>query len=227
MNYVNVSTKIRARLANLEQRSFSNDNISAAMEPGDLELLVEEVATGMQAVMESLVIDTENDHNAQGTARRYAKMLIMETFNGRYVPEPDTTEFPNVRKVDELYVVGPITMRSTCAHHHQAITGSVWIGVLPEEKLIGLSKFHRNVNHIASRPQIQEEMTEQIADKLEVLTKPRGLAVLVVGNHLCCGHRGVKDAGSRMVTSVLRGEMRTDKSLKAEFLTLVELTKER
>ncbi len=227
MIYTNVSNRIRARAADLGLRFFSNDNISAAVEPGELDDLVDEVTLKMQAVMEALVIDTDRDHNAQDTARRYAKMLVLETFNGRYVPEPDVTEFPNLMKVDELYVVGPINMRSTCAHHHQAITGSVWIGVLPNEKLIGLSKFHRVVNHLASRPQIQEEFTEQVADKLEKITEPKGLAVLVVGNHLCCGHRGVKDQGSRMVTSVLRGEMRTDKSLKAEFFTMVNLTKEK
>jgi len=227
MEYQNVSTKIRNRLRETNQRFFSNDNISEAIEPGELDALVDEVTANMQVVMASLVIDTVNDHNAQGTARRYAKMLVMETFNGRYMPEPDVTEFPNVRQVDELYVVGPINMRSTCAHHHQAITGAVWIGVLPNDKLIGLSKFHRMVNHLASRPQIQEEFTEQVADKLESLTEPKGLAVLVVGNHLCCGHRGVKDQGSRMVTSVLRGEMRTDKSLKAEFFTMVKLTAEK
>ncbi len=220
-----VSTKIQHRLRSLNLRSFSNDNIAAALEPGDLEALVDEVAAKMEGVMTSLVIDTENDHNAKDTARRYAKMLLLETFNGRYVAEPDVTEFPNERQVDELYVVGPINVRSTCAHHHQAITGACWVGVLPKEKLIGLSKFHRTVNHLASRPQIQEELTEQIADALEALTQPQGLAVLVIGNHLCCGHRGVKDQGSRMVSTVLRGEMRIDKSLKAEFMSMVELTK--
>lgn len=226
MNYSPVSTEIKNRLAEKNLPFFSNDSISAAMEPGDVNGLIEEVAIKMEAVLQSLVIDTENDHNSQDTARRFAKMLVTETFSGRYMPEPEITEFPNVRKVDELYVVGPITMRSACAHHLVPITGKVWIGVLPQDKLIGLSKFHRTVIHLSSRPQIQEELTEQIADKLEALTDPAGLAVLVVANHMCCGHRGVKDTGSRMVSSVMRGAMRTDKSLKEEFYTLVKMTED-
>ncbi len=220
-----MSEVIRKRLVASKQRFFSNDNISSAVHEDDIPVLVDEVAKKMEAVLKSLVIDTKNDHNAKETARRYAKMLVLETFSGRYIPAPDVTEFPNVDALDELYVVGPVAMRSTCAHHHAAITGEVFIGVLPGAKLIGLSKFHRIINHIASRPQIQEEMTKQIADSLEALTKPRGLAVLVLGNHLCCGHRGVKDAESRMVTSIMRGEMRTDKSLKEEFQHAVDLTR--
>lgn len=220
-----ISEVIRERLRVSKKRSFSNDNIASAIDPEDIPLLVDEVATKMEAVLKSLVIDTKNDHNSADTARRFAKMLVLETFNGRYVPVPDVTEFPNVNKVDELYVVGPINMRSSCAHHLVPITGVVYVGVLPKNKLIGLSKFHRIVAHIASRPQIQEELTDQIANELEELTEPLGLAVMIVGNHLCCGHRGVKDQGSRMVTSVMRGEMRTDKSLKDEFYHMVEQTK--
>lgn len=219
------SDLLRYRLAVKGMRSFSNDNISDVLQDNEILKIVDEVAERMESVMNALVIDTENDHNAKDTARRYAKMLVLETFRGRYVPAPAVTEFPNIENVDELYVVGPINMRSTCAHHHVSISGSVWIGVLPNEKLIGLSKFHRIVDHIASRPQIQEEMTKQIADVLEKITEPKGLAVIVVGNHLCCGHRGVKDQASRMVTDVMRGEMRTDKSLKAEFLEMVKMTK--
>lgn len=221
-----ISQVLKQRLKAKGLRSFSNDNISEAFEEGDLELLVEELTEKMQAVMETLVIDTVNDHNSKDTAKRYAKMLITETFKGRYLKAPEVTEFPNVQNCDELYIVGPINLRSTCAHHHVPIAGSVWIGVLPQASLVGLSKFHRVIDHLASRPQIQEELTEQIANSLEKLTKPKGLAVLVQAQHMCCGHRGVKDSGSHMVTSVLRGEMRTDKSLKAEFLSLIELTKQ-
>lgn len=222
-----VSALIKARLkqSKTSNRYFSNDNISHAIQGEDeLERLVDEVAAKMKGVMSSLIIDTKNDHNSKDTARRFAKMLVMETFGGRYVPEPDVTEFPNVNQVDELYVVGPIKIRSACAHHLVPITGQVWVGVLPQDKLIGLSKFHRTAQHIASRPQIQEEMTAQIADRLEQLTTPKGLAVLVRASHLCCGHRGVKDDESLMMTSVMRGEMRTNSSLKDEFFKLVSLT---
>lgn len=188
--------------------------------------LIDEVSERMEAVLQSLVIDTARDHNAKETARRYARMLIMETFKGRYEEAPAITEFPNVGKIDEMYCVGPITMRSTCAHHHVPITGRVWVGVMPNEKLIGLSKFHRVVDHIASRPQIQEEMTTQIADALEELTEPLGIAVWVKGVHMCCSHRGIKDPDSAMTTSVMRGAFRDNPSLKMEFLQAVNLSKE-
>lgn len=223
MNYTKVSHKIAQRLIDDGQRFFSNDNISAYIEPGERKHLVDEVTAKMEQVLQALVIDTDNDHNAQDTARRYAKMLVNETFAGRYDEAPDTTFFPNEKKVNELHVVGPIEIRSACAHHHVPILGYAMVGVLPGEQLIGLSKYHRIIGHIASRPQIQEEMTAQIADHLEELIKPKALAVLVVGNHMCCGHRGVKDSGSRMSTAEMRGLMITDKSLKDEFYRMVDL----
>jgi GTP cyclohydrolase I len=125
-----------------------------------------------------MLIDTKHDHNAKGTPRRWAKMFINELYRGRYYPAPVITEFPNVNKVDELYVVGPIVLRSACAHHMAPIMGQVWVGVLAKDTLIGLSKFHRIIEHIAARPQIQEELTTQIADALEELTAPEGIAVL-------------------------------------------------
>mgnify|MGYP001424669832 CR=1 FL=1 len=199
----------------------ANDNISEFMRVGYQDLLVDEVAEKMQEVLKALVIDVENDHNTQETARRVAKMFVLELFKGRYEKPPRVTSFPNVTSYDQLYVTGPITVRSTCAHHFQNIRGKCYIGVYPGKKVIGLSKFNRIVDWIASRPQIQEEMTMQIANEIKAVTEAEGIAVLMRAEHACCTHRGVKEHESDMTTSVMLGMFREQFSLKQEFLSIV------
>lgn len=212
---------IRKRLVDRDQKFFCNDNISDAMEGIDFDALVDEVAGKMQGVLESLVIDTDNDHNTQDTARRVAKMFVLETFSGRYLPRPKITAFPNANQYDEVYVTGPITIRSTCAHHFQGIKGKAYIGVFPGKNVIGLSKFNRLVHWISARPQIQEEMTVQIADAVMEATEAEGIAVLVQAEHMCMTMRGVKEHDSDMSTSVMRGKFREDPHLKQEFFNIV------
>jgi GTP cyclohydrolase I len=112
-----VSVKIRERLAAAKKRFNANDNIAQFIEPGELEKLLDEVEAKMQGVLDSMVIDTENDHNTSNTARRVAKMYLNEVFKGRYLPAPAVTEFPNAEHLNELMIVGPITVRSACSHH--------------------------------------------------------------------------------------------------------------
>ena len=146
------SDRIRARLLAAGQRFRANDNIAAYIEPGELDALTQEVAERVAAVLESLVIDTENDHNTRETGLRVARMYVGEVFAGRYSPAPDLTAFPNVTSYDELYLVGPVTIRSTCAHHLQNIRGNCWIGIYPGKNVLGLSKFYRLTEWIAARP---------------------------------------------------------------------------
>jgi len=221
-----MSQVIRERIEEGQTRFFANDNISEFIHSEDeIELLVDEVADKFQQVLYSLVIDTANDHNTQDTARRVAKMFIKETFRGRYANPPKVTAFPNAGNYDELYVTGPITIRSTCAHHFQNIVGKAYIGVFPGKNVIGLSKFNRITDWIASRPQIQEEMTIQIADAIEKETGADGVAVLMQAEHHCMTHRGVKEHESDMTTSVMRGAFRQDPSLKQEFFNIVHKMK--
>jgi GTP cyclohydrolase I len=217
-----VSDRIRARLIAAGARFNANDNIAAFIEPGELDALTEEVAASVGSVLSSLVIDTTNDHNTRETALRVARMYVREIFAGRYEPTPDLTAFPNVTSYDELYVVGPITVRSACAHHLQNIRGNCWIGVFPGKNVLGLSKFYRLAEWIASRPQIQEEMTIQIADLVESETKAEGVAVVVKAEHMCVTHRGVKEHASDMTTSVLRGVLRNSTDTRAEFFRLLQ-----
>ena len=211
---------IKERINTAKARFNANDNISEFIKPGELELLQNEVQNELQRVLSSLVIDTEHDHNTKETAKRVAKMFLNETFGGRYVPEPRVTSFPNMG-YNNLYTTGPITIRSTCAHHFQNIVGKCWVGIFPEEEVIGLSKFNRLVHHIAERPQIQEEMTTQIADKLVQYAKTPNVAVVVKAEHHCMTHRGVKEHDSDMTTAVMLGKFRDDPNLKQEFYNLM------
>jgi GTP cyclohydrolase I len=211
-----ISDTIRQRIEAAGARYHSNDNIAEFVNDHEIEQLVDEVAANFQNVLESLVIDTDHDHNTQDTARRVAKMFVKETFSGRYRPVPKVTAFPNMG-YQSLYTTGPISIRSTCAHHFQNIVGRCWVGIVPEGEVIGLSKFNRLVHHICERPQIQEEMTTQIAEALKKYAKTQHIAVLVKAEHHCMTQRGVREHESDMTTAIMLGAFSTDPALKQEF----------
>jgi GTP cyclohydrolase I len=218
-----VSVKIRERILASRKRFHANDNIAEFIQPGELEHLLDEVTDKMQTVLDSMVIDTENDHNTQNTARRVAKMYLKEVFKGRYVESPEVTEFPNAEHLNELLIVGPITVRSACSHHLCPVIGQIWIGVMPNEhtNVIGLSKYARLAEWIMGRPQIQEEAVVQLADLIQRKTQPDGLAIVMEASHFCMGWRGVKDMDSKMINSVMRGVFLKDANLRREFLALI------
>jgi len=221
-----VSARIRARIRAARQRFHANANIADFLLPGELDELLAEVEGKVKGMLESLVIDTDGDHNTQDTARRVAKMYLTEVFRGRYVPVPPVTEFPNAEQLNELMMVGPITVRSACSHHLCPILGKLWIGVMPNEhsNLIGLSKYARLAEWIMGRPQIQEEAITQMADLLMRKMSPDGLAVVMAADHFCMHWRGVKDDKTKMVNSVMRGSFLKDHTLRREFLSLISLT---
>ena len=210
-----VSMKIRERILAARKRFHANDNIAEFIGPGELEQLHD--------VLESLVIDTESDHNTADTARRVAKMYLQEVFKGRYVQGPDVTEFPNAEHLNELMIVGPITVRSACSHHFCPVIGKIWIGVVPNQhtNVIGLSKYARLAEWVMGRPQIQEEAVVQLADLIQRKTQPDGLSIVMEASHYCMGWRGVKDMDSKMINSVMRGSFLKDANLRREFLSLI------
>ena len=217
------SERIRYRLISADRRFHANDNIAEFVREGELTELKAEVQAKLQEVLRTLVIDTESDHNTNETAKRVAKMYVEEVFRGRFHPMPSVTEFPNAERLNELMIVGPITVRSACSHHLCPIFGKVWIGLLPNEhsNLIGLSKYARITDWIMSRPQIQEEAVMQLADLLEARLKPAGLAIVLEADHFCMQWRGVKDDQAAMVNSVMRGAFLKDANLRREFLSLL------
>jgi GTP cyclohydrolase I len=218
-----VSVKIRERLKAARKRFHANDNIADFIEPGELSALLDEVEDKMKGVLESLVIDTQGDHNTGDTARRVAKMYLNEVFKGRYVEQPPLTEFPNAEHLNELMIVGPLTVRSACSHHFCPVIGRIWIGVMPNEhtNVIGLSKYARLVDWVMGRPQIQEEAVVQLADLIQEKTQPDGLAIVMEASHFCMSWRGVREMDSKMLNSVMRGVFLKDPNLRREFLSLI------
>jgi GTP cyclohydrolase I len=220
---MSASERIRYRLVTADRRFHANDNIAEFVHAGELEELKAEVQAKMHEVLRALVIDTDSDHNTQETAKRVAKMYLEEVFSGRYRAMPSVTEFPNAERLNELLIVGPITVRSACSHHLCPIIGRVWIGLLPNEhsNLIGLSKYARICEWIMSRPQIQEEAVTMLANELQERVKPDGLGIVMEADHFCMHWRGVKDDRSAMVNSVMRGAFLKDPNLRREFLSLL------
>lgn len=219
-----VSDRIRERLRRAGRRFHANDNIAEFIDGAEeLAALEDEVAGRIESVLTSLVIDLESDHNSRDTARRVARMYLDEVFKGRYGPMPRVTEFPNAERLNELMIIGPMTVRSACSHHLVPILGKLWIGVLPSpgSRLIGLSKYARIADWVMSRPQIQEEAVMQLADLLEARLQPAGLAIVLEADHFCMQWRGVKDAEPHMTNSVMRGAFLANAELRREFLQLM------
>lgn len=217
------SDSVRQRLRIDGVTFAANECIADHLLPGEADALEVEVAGRCADLLDSLVIDTENDHNTAGTAKRLARMFVRELFKGRYEPRPVVTDFPNAGQLDELYTVGPVTIRSTCSHHFCAIEGSAWCGIIPGGRVIGLSKFARLTDWVMSRPQIQEEATIQLANEIEASCDPMGLALVVRARHSCMTMRGVRETATHMTTSVMRGALRDNSAARAEFLALVRM----
>lgn len=207
----------------MKDKWLSNKNKALTNE--QMSFIQQDTEIAMNNLLSALRIDTENDHNTKDTAKRVAKMFIHEVFKGRYTKMPQVTSFPNTKKYDQIYLTGPITIRSTCAHHFQNIVGKCWIGIYPGDQVIGLSKFNRLVDWIASRPQIQEEMTVQIADLIEKQTKAAAVAVIIKAEHFCMTQRGIREHDSDMTTSVMRGKFLEEVDMKNEFFSLLKSMK--
>jgi GTP cyclohydrolase I len=150
------------------------------------------------------------------TPRRMA-MAYAELFQSR--PFEPTT-FPNDEGYDELVLVRSIPMRSMCEHHMLPFAGVAHVGYLPGDRILGLSKLARVVEHFAARPQVQERLTKQVSDWLQDLLQPRGVGVVIEAEHTCMSLRGVQARGSSTVTSSLQGLVRSDPQWRQEFLAL-------
>jgi len=217
-----MSNKIIDKIIKAGGTYFANDNISQYLTKNDIDSIQEALEVKFREILDILVIDSENDHNTNETPQRIAKMYIREVFKGRYEQMPTITDFPNAKSLNEIYTLGPITVRSACSHHFVPITGKLWIGILPSDKVIGISKFVRLAEWVLARPQIQEESTVQLADIIESMIEPKGLAILMEATHQCMTWRGVKETETKMTTSVMRGQFENNRDLKNEFLRLVK-----
>ncbi len=166
---------------------------------------------------------SRNDPNATATPRRMAKMFVNELLSGRFTNPPTLTVFPNRKKVDNLVISKGIEVMSLCSHHWLPISGHCTVAYIPGDFVIGISKISRIVEWFSRRAQIQEELGEQIADYLEELIKPKALGVVIKARHYCMIARGVRgsEEQSIMTTSVMRGLLMEEESLRNEFVSLI------
>lgn len=165
-------------------------------------------------LLRALGLDLDTDGMAE-TPRRLAA-VYHELTSG---PDVDLTTFPNTEGYDELVLVANIPVRSICEHHMLPFVGVAHVGYLPDERILGLSKFARLIDLVARRPQTQERLTTQVAEQLTTHLHPRGVGVVIEAEHTCMSLRGVRAPGTRTVTSALRGSLR-DAAARAEFLSL-------
>jgi GTP cyclohydrolase I len=150
-------------------------------------------------------------------ARAYAELFTPRPF--------DLTTFPNDAGYDELIIARSIPVQSVCEHHLLPFIGLAHVGYLPGERILGLSKLARVVELFARRPQVQERLTQQVANWLQQNVSPRGVGVVVEAEHLCMSVRGVRAEGTSTVTSALHGQLRDDAASRAEFFSLVGQTR--
>ena len=219
-----ISDTIRQRIKAAGASFNANDNISAYIEPGETEQLIEELNARFDAVLDSLIIDRENDPNSHDTGRRLAKMYVKELMRGRYDPIPAATAFPN--DSEDRYqgmLVVRSELRSVCSHHHQPVHGVAYIGIIAAQKLIGLSKYSRIAQWCARRGTLQEELCNDIAKEIMRATDSENVAVYIQAQHGCCENRGIMAHSSLTQTTVLRGAFFNDQSTKKEFFDNVKL----
>ena len=221
------SKQVKQKLEDAGIRYWAGDNISEVLQKGDKEELIEEATLAFENVLDTLVIDRHNDPNSKGTARRLAKMYFNELMQGRYDPIPPATAFPN--DGEDAYtgmLVVRSELKSVCSHHHQPVTGVAYIGVIPNGKVIGLSKYTRIAQWCARRGTLQEELANDIAREIGRATGAGHLGVYIQATHGCCENRGIMAKSSLTQTTVLKGSFKDDPGTKKEFMDNIKLQQE-
>ena len=221
---MSTSNKIKQRLQEAGDRFWAGDNISAHIEEGEKQQLIDELAFKFEAVLESLVIDIDNDPNSMETGRRLAKMYINELMSGRYEPMPNATAFPNVTedRYEGMLVVRS-ELKSVCSHHHQPVTGVAYIGIIAADTLVGLSKYTRIAQWCARRGTLQEELSNDIAREIMEATGSKDVGVYIQATHGCCENRGIMAHSSLTQTTVLKGSFKEEAKVQQEFMDNIKL----
>ena len=221
------ANELKALLQEQNIRYWAGDNISQVLQQGDKEQLIEEATVAFESVLDTLLIDRENDPNSKGTARRLAKMYFNELMVGRYDPMPTATAFPNdsADRYEGMLVVRS-ELKSVCSHHHQPVSGTAYIGIIAAEKLIGLSKYTRIAQWCARRGTLQEELANDITKEIQKATNAEHLGVYIQATHGCCENRGIMANSSLTQTTVLKGAFKDDSGTKKEFFDNIKLQQE-
>ena len=202
-----------------EISSLAATNGDNSIPRGEETRIIASIAEHMAAVMRELNLDLEDPNYAE-TPERIAKMYL-EMFHGlREGAEPKITTFPNDEGYHHMVIEKEIPFYSMCAHHFVPFYGHAHIAYIPESTIVGLSKLPRILEFYAKRPQLQERLTEQVAEYLQNNLEPLGVMVVIEARHLCVEMRGVKKAGALTTTSALRGCF-ADRMVRDEFLALL------
>ena len=220
----NLAQVLRDRMRREGKRFWAGDNISDYVEESFKEELINDATKAFESVLDALLIDRENDPNSKGTARRLAKMYFNEIMAGRYDPSPDATSFPN--EGEDAYtgmLVVRSELRSMCSHHHQPVNGVAYIGIIPNGKVIGLSKYTRIAQWCARRGTLQEELCNDIAKEISRATNSKNVGVYIQATHGCCENRGIMAHSSLTQTTVLKGAFKDDVGTKKEFFDNIKL----
>ena len=223
----NLADAIRFKMKRDNKRFWAGDNISEYVSEEDKDILIKEASEAFEKVLDTLLIDRENDPNSHGTAKRLAKMYFNEIMAGRYDPSPAATAFPNDSedRYEGMLVVRS-ELRSVCSHHHQPVVGVAYIGLIAAQKLIGLSKYTRIAQWCARRGTLQEELCNDIAREIEKATGATDLGVYIQAVHGCCENRGIMAHSSLTQTTVLKGAFKDDTSTKKEFFDNIKMQQE-
>ena len=224
MSKYKFSEQLRNNLKANNKRFWAGDNISEYITPAGKEQLIDEATEAFEAVLDTLLIDRENDPNSHGTARRLAKMYFNEIMAGRYEPAPDATAFPNDSedRYEGMLVVRS-ELRRMCSHHHQPVAGVAYIGIIAANKLIGLSKYTRIAQWCARRGTLQEELANDITREIQKATESENVGVYIEMTHGCVENRGVMAHNSLTQTTVLKGAFLSDPGTKKEFFDNIQL----
>jgi GTP cyclohydrolase I len=220
----NLAQVLRDRMRRDGKRFWAGDNISDYVEESFKDELINDAAKAFESVLDALLIDRETDPNSKGTARRLAKMYFNEVMAGRYEPAPNATSFPN--EGEDAYtgmLVVRSELRSMCSHHHQPVNGVAYIGILPNGKVIGLSKYTRIAQWCARRGTLQEELCNDIAREISRATNSSNVGVYIQATHGCCENRGIMAHSSLTQTTVLKGAFKDDVGTKKEFFDNIKL----
>ena len=219
--------EVTRRIKDANRRYWAGDNISEFIYEGEKQKLIDEAAEKFEGVLDALIIDRDNDPNSHGTAKRLAKMYYNELMQGRYDKIPNATAFPN--EGENAYTVMLVVrseLKSVCSHHHQPVTGVAYIGIIPNGKVIGLSKYTRIAQWCARRGTLQEELANDIAREIGKATDSKHLGVYIQATHGCCENRGIMAHSSLTQTTVLKGAFKDDPGTKKEFMDNIKLQQE-
>ena len=194
---------------------YEHEQLKLAVEKVDLKAIQGAVRTILTAVGED-----PDRPGLQGTPRRVARMYA-EMFAGLHVDPARHLKITFPESYDEMVLIRDIPFTSMCEHHLLPFSGVTHVAYIPDGQVTGLSKIARVIEEIARRPQVQERMTQQIADLIDEQLATKGVAVVVSAEHSCMAIRGIKKPGSTTVTSALRGLFKTNQSTRAEFMSLI------